>query len=247
MYATSIQLFTRLSPYVALAVIGELAIRLVGDEFSVGAGLVFASVLIWAYLAFHAHALLLLPEDRDRAADNTRVLGFAIRTFGLGLLMLIPVLAMIVVALSDSVGVLSVAQTDWSVIAIIGVICALGFLLILGYLGTLLPAFVADRHRGLGAALARGTSQFFWIAGHLIIGPLLLFALAVTIVVGGLDALEPNSAMLSESNFPNIPVFALLTVGYLIQALGTIMIAVVLSKAFLRAESGKMAQSNARD
>ncbi len=235
-YSTSLQLFMRLRSYVALAVIGELAIQLVGEEFSVGGGLIFASVLVWAYLAFNAHAVLLLPDDRDKAADNTRVLGFALRTFGLGLLMLIPVIAMMILALSGSLSQVSLESDGWSVIAAIGLICALGFLLVFGYLGTLLPAFVADRHRGIGAALSRGASQFFWIAGHLITGPILLFAISMTLVVGGLNALEPDSAMLSEGYYPNIPVFVILTLAYLVQALGTVMTAWVLSNAFLRAE-----------
>ena len=70
----------------------------------------------------------------------------------------------------------------------------------------------------------------------MIVGPLLLFALSFAIVAGGLNALEPNNAMVTEFHGPNIPVFAVLTVAYLSQALGTVMTAWVLSNAFLRAE-----------
>ena len=161
MYLTSLQLFISLRVYVAIAVVGELAIQLVGEAFDIGGGLAFASILIWSYLAFNAHAALLLPQDRDKATDNTRVLGFALRAFGLGILMLVPVVAMIVLLLSDSSVDPRQGRGDLSLLVTIGLSSGLAFLLIFGYLGTLLPAFVADRNRGLGPALSRGMSQFF--------------------------------------------------------------------------------------
>lgn len=235
MYPTSFSLYLRLWPYVAFAVAGEIVIQILQERLASSGGLIFVSVLIWSYLAFNAHAALLLPGTRDKREDSRRVLGFALRTFGLGILMVIPVVFGAVVVLSGELrdGALGIDVSD---IVAVGLILTVCFLLVFGLLGTLLPAFVADQNRGLRAAFARGRAQFFWMLSQFLAGPVIVFVFANAIIFGGQAMMHPHIDLLNAIYLPNIPMFLILILGYLIQALGTVMIAWVLSKAFLRAE-----------
>jgi len=236
MYPTSVRLFKQLLPYVALAIVGEFAIQIVQEKTSSGSGLIFVSVLIWGILAYYAHASLLLPDSRDKAADQQRFIGFALRTFGLGCLMMIPVLIASVALVSQYFGGTATVGSEITKFLAIGIFMAVCFLVVFSLLGTLLPAFVADRGRGLRAALSRGLSQFLWTSGHLLGGPIILFALAFLITIGGQLVVAPQYDLLDASYIPNIPLFLIMAVVYLIQALGTVMTAWVLSTAFLRAD-----------
>lgn len=242
MYPTSYRLFRVLREYVALAVIGEIVLVIIQEAFPIGKAHIFVSVLIWSFLAFNAHVELLLPKSRSAAADQARVLGFAMRTFGLGVLFAIPaaVLMFPFIARLLNTSSWNVALSSWGAISLILSGC---FVIVFSLLGSLLPAFVADRARGLGPALARGWRQFFWTASRLIAGPVAIFALAYVVILGGSIYMDPHTDLLNANYIPNVPLFAILILGYLIQALGTIMIAVVLSNAFLRAEPGETAQS----
>ncbi|TQV77722.1 hypothetical protein [Denitrobaculum tricleocarpae] len=242
MYQTSFRLFKALLSYVAIAVVGEILLVIAQEKFPIGSGHIFVSVLIWSYLAFNAHAELLLPKNRDKTADNMRILGFALRTFGIGVIFAIPA----VILVFPFIGRLLDAVTWSQVLAtwgIIGLALAACFVIVFSLFGSLLPAFVADRARGLGPALARGWRQFFWTASRLIAGPVVTFALAYVVILGGSIYMDPHTDLLNAIYIPNVPMFAILILGYLIQALGTIMVAVVLSNAFLRAGSGEVAQT----
>ncbi len=235
MYRTSFGLFRVLLPYVALAVIGEILLVAAEEKFPIGSGKTVGSALIWSYLAFNAHAEMLLPKSRDKNADSRRVLGFAVRTFGLGVLFVLPAIILIF----PYIGQLFTATTWNEVLAawgVIGLVLAFFFVIVFSLLGSLLPAFVADHARGFGPALARGRSQFFWTASRLVAGPIAAFALAQLVILSGNIYMDPHIDLLTANYIPNVPLFAVLILGYLIQALGTIMIAVVLSTAFLRAE-----------
>ena len=235
MYPTSFSLYLRLWPYVAFAVVGEIVIQILQERFASGAGLIFVSVLVWSYLAFNAHAALLLPETRDKSEDSRRVLGFALRTFGLGVLVFIPVIFAAIAALSGELrdGAFGIEVSD---IVAVGLLLTACFIFIFALLGTLLPAFVVDRGRGLSAAFSRGRAQFFWMMSQFLAGPVLIFVLSSAIIFGGQAWLHPHIDLLNAIYIPNVPLFLILIVGYLIQALGTIMIAWVLSSAFLRSE-----------
>ncbi len=235
MYPTSIQLFKRLLPYVALAVIGEILLVAAEEKFPIGSGSMVASALIWSYLAFNAHAEMLLPKSRDKNADNRRVLGFAVRSFGLGVLFALPAIILIFPYIEQSLNstIWNEVLTSWGVI---GLVLAFFFVIVFSLLGSLLPAFVANQSRGIGPALTRGRKQFFWTASRLVAGPIVAFALAQAVILSGNIYMDPHIDLLTANYIPNVPLLAVLIIGYLIQALGTIMIAVVLSKAFLRAE-----------
>lgn len=244
MYPTSFKVFRALLPCVAFAVIGEIALAIVQEKVPIGSGDIFVSVLIWSYLAFNAHAVILVPKNREKTANNLRVVGFTLRSCGIGALFLLP--AFIMIATLDwelfHPATWSEVPASW---AAIGLILAVCFAVVFSLLGSLLPAFVADRARGLGPALSRGWRQFFPTAARLLAGPVVMFVIAdVAFLAGGIH-MAPHTDLLNAIYIPNVPMFAILIFGYLIQALGTIMVAVVLSNAFLSAESGEVNMSKA--
>lgn len=103
-------------------------------------------------------------------------------------------------------------------------------------LGTLLPAYVAGRVGGVDAAIKRGRMEFRWIAGRLLIGPCLLMVLSYALYsLLPIPAGEYSLFWNEERVF--LPVNGL---GHLlfniVQAFVTALTAVILSRAFLRAE-----------
>ncbi len=232
----SIRLFDRLLPYVVLAVLGEISIQLLKEISDSCAGLTLLSALLWICLLFIAHHALLRPRQRPPLQWIRQFFGFCLRVLGLGIVALIIALSLFVVLLE----VTTLGDGLWGYRYLfevdLGVSLAAGFLVVLTLFGTSLPAHIAERGRGLDAAVSRGANQFFWTWSRLTLGPILLFAITEMLIFTGADALSPSAWVLTESGFPNFPVIALLSIACLLQALGTVMLAWVLSSAFLRAE-----------
>ena len=218
---------------VLLVVFGELAIQLSMEWFEVPRSVVFttagsfASTLLWAYLAYAIHAQILLPLDRSSFTDGARVFGFALRSLGIATI----------------VSLATVLVTFTLAILIGGMVFIYPFLafLVLGFplfvwLGTILPAYVAGRGRGVDAAIERGKAQFGWIAGRLLVGPVLLFVLSISLyLLLPLPSDGSNLFWSAEWDFQPVAVL-----GYLlfntVQAFVTSLTAVILSRAFIRAE-----------
>ncbi|MEM9470843.1 MAG: hypothetical protein AAGA00_02715 [Pseudomonadota bacterium] len=214
--------------FVALVVFGALAIEGLGGLETGGS---FLSTLLWSYLAYAVHAQILLPPDNNAATNALRVIGFALRTFGIVLLITLAVfLSTIIFA--------SVIGTEQSrVVLVFGLVAfvVLG-LPVFVWLGTILPAYVAGRERGIGAAVRRGRAQFSWIAVRLLIGPGALLILSLALLSLLLFPVDYNGEFLSEDgDFQPMAVFALF-LGFTVQAFATSLTAVILSRAFLRAE-----------
>ncbi|MEO1159366.1 MAG: hypothetical protein AAFW74_02775 [Pseudomonadota bacterium] len=219
--------------FVALAVLGELSIQLAIEWFDVRSSVVFTyvgsfvSTLLWACLAYAVHARILLPNDRSSTMTGARVFGFALRSFGIT----------IVVGTAFVLGVFILANLIgvWPLVAVLLAVILLGFPLFV-WLATLLPAYVAGRTGGVNAAIERGQAQFGWIFGRLLIGPYLLFVLSYALY--SLLPL-PNYANVQFWNeeWVFLPVNLL---GFLlfimVQAFVITLTAVILSRAFLRAE-----------
>ncbi|MGB5216414.1 MAG: hypothetical protein WBN88_22555 [Anderseniella sp.] len=218
--------------YVALAVFGVLAIELLNEGFGISeSGGSFASMFLWSCLAFVVHAQILLPSDSIADAIVLRVFGFAMRSFGIFVLMLIAsALLTIIFTL--------VFGTEQSRVLFVYALVAF---VILGlpvfvWLGTILPAFVAGRARGVRAAVKRGKTQFGWIAGRLIIGPGVLLVLSLALGLLLLIPVDYNGEFWNEQGvFQPLVVFALF-ICFTVQAFATALTAVILSRAFLRAE-----------
>ena len=103
-------------------------------------------------------------------------------------------------------------------------------------LATILPAYVVDRAGGVAAAFQRGKAQFTWISGRLLIGPFLLTALLIALSF--LPTIQTNDvgSFWSEEGFFQ-PVAVLWYVSYYaVTAFGVSLTAVILSRAYIRAE-----------
>ena len=224
-------------PYAALAVVGEYAIQVIKETTDIDAGMTVASIVVWSFLAYAAHAEILLPSDRDKSKDAQRTIGFALRTFGLLLIVLVPVFVVAgyirTVLPSDSAD----DQMLFVLVALAMPVLGILWLLVFGLLGTILPAFVADRGRGLGAAFSRGRRQFFWIFGRLLVMPGLVFLFSLIVFVAPLFVFGSEGDFLGEDYVPDPVASVPALIAYAIQTYAVVLTAVVLSRGFLRDEN----------
>lgn len=217
--------------FVALAVFGVLAIQILNEGFgSSGVFGTLALMFLWSCLAFAVHVQILLSPE-SYAATNGLLIGFAIRSFGVGFLMLVAstVLTIIVVLVFGT----EQARVFFAYMPVAFVIPGLPVLV---WLGTILPAFIAGRACGVGAAVKRGRTQFGWIAGRLIVGPGVLLILSFLLFSLLLIPVDYNGAFWNEEGrFQPLAVFASL-INFAVQAFAVVLTSVILSRAFLRAE-----------
>lgn len=230
--------------FVALAVLGELAIKFSMEWFEVSSSLVsesavtFASTILWAFLAYAVHAQILLPHYGRSAMTGAKVFGFALRSFGIGIAMATAVLglAIVVFVVTFIWGTVFRAQLP-RVVELIALLAGVALVFtVFVRLATLLPAYVADRVGGVDAAIKRGKAQFSWIAGRLLIGPCLLAALTVALYWLLPIPFDDELPFWNEKQVflpVNVHVYLLFNI---VQAFVTSLAAVILSRAFLRAE-----------
>ncbi len=221
MYSKTTKLYFSLWPYVAIAVVGQIAIEIIKEKLLPNFGLNFVSFVVWVFLAYSAHAAILLSRDRDLVQEGKKILGFVLLAAAISLLLSIIFLFMLYI--SDG----QVSRNLTTMIIVNGII----FLLVTTLFGTILPAFVIRHDVGLVAAFSRGISQFWWLAGHLLIGPFLVGVIAKFLIVPGLNLTDFDS--LAENTLP----FLALILGYTLQAFCVVMVAWVLSTAYLRSEA----------
>ena len=222
MYGKSVAVFINLLPIVGGVLGAEIVLQIIESMMKSTSSLMFVRTLIWSYLAYAAHAELLLSPDRDKTADNKRIFSFAWRSFGLSMLAVVPIVFVLfgIRPLAASINL----SDKLAFAAIIVVVASISILLVFGLFGTILPAFVANYDRGIKAAFTRGLSQFSWTIGRLLVGPgAIMFAgsvLAVVaaIIVGGNSFLIAIIGVLTDTIF----------------ALATVMTAWVLSSAYKR-------------
>ena len=235
MYSSSIRLFRQLWAYVAFTVCCAVTMELFAEYLSGPLSALVAHLFIWSYLAYSAHAFILLPSNFDRAEINKRIFGFVMRE--LCLFALIILMTISLVPLVSALGVYKLGTLDtFTSQFVLSIFIAITSVIAIGLFGTVLPAFVTDHQRGFGRAMARGSSQFLWTAGHLLAGPLLVFAISGLAVARLPGILAIDSGLLTSAGVPNLPGFIISTIFYSVDALGTVMIAWVLSTAYQRAE-----------
>ena len=220
-YAEGARVLRACRHYAALTVAAQLVARLLGEAAGQGVILWVVSLLLWICLAYVAHVEL-LGFERGRVLDFRRLFGFALRAFILVVLAIAPGFALFHLLL------FAAGSAPLTIIGLVGLVAllvvALCALVLCSGVGTLLPAYVADGQLGVGAALARGRRQFFWVAGRLLIGPGLVFGLSLALAYPLADVLGlmgELAALLADA----------------LRAYGTVMLAVVLTRALRRAEA----------
>jgi len=205
-----------------------------------------ALFVLWAALSFVAHAKTLFPEENKQGVRPRQLLGYTLR-FGLvlalvvhggSLFLLVELIVFSYVSGAAFFAVLEKLKTD-------GFLPNLtfypAFFCVLALFGTLLPAYVADRGRGVFAAFFRGIRQFFWSLGQLAIGPGIVLACQIGFndaAIAAISWLDNSGAGSGLIQTADITVDA---ARRLIFAYVTILVAIVLSRAFLRDQSASVA------
>ncbi|MEO9874232.1 MAG: hypothetical protein ABJM26_01160 [Anderseniella sp.] len=236
--------------FVALGIVGELALEQsmewLGDPMSpslVVAGLL-ASTYVWCFLAYTIHAQILSAPDRGPARYNVRVFGFALRTIAIfvvvwgamiGLAFVLGRIPGLREFLAVGIEVPVLGEVSRFFVGMLTMLLVVGFPLFV-CLAMILPAYAADRTGSVVVAFQRGRAQFGWIAGRLLIGPFFLTALLIALIF--LPAIQINDVGLfwiGDGGFKPIA-FLWSVLNYAVSAFGVSLTAVILSRAFLRAE-----------
>jgi len=242
MYRQSLNITFRLYPYVLLAVLGELVLRILAEkDIGGGSSNGIAISVLYCVLAYYAHVDILLPDTENRTAVGKRFYGFMGRNLGL-IFLIVLVAGGLTFFLHYGLDIGSGGDRDeraGTIALIILPIASVFSLLVFGFMGTWMPAFVVDRQRGVSQAFARGKSTFWYVTGRLIIGPGLIFVLS-----GVAFAFVPALSGIPEAYFqsgwqPNITTFIYSAIIYAFQAWAIVMTAWIFSKAFLRAEASQ--------
>lgn len=240
-FAESIYLALRCSTTILGVVVGEYLIQTLQEAVSDSFVLDFGRVILWSWLAYMAHAEMLLEPGHQQETDITQIFGFALHSFGLVLLGMVPCLVML-----NAAGRLDFADLDpetaiGGLMIILVPIFALMAVLAFSMFGTILPAYVDREKFSVSRMLLRGGRQFIWVAARLIAGPLILFAISVVIFLIPVALFGANGNLLSVSGpDPLMTAFAL--AAYTVIAFAILMMTVILSRAYLRdRDAGKPA------
>lgn len=213
--------------FVVLAII---AIEIAGNLAENSSSFVVASTLTWCYLAFAAHAAVLKNlSGLESISSNNLVWKFFGRTF---LLSLLPILVAVLLGLA-----LPAEERENAAERLILTMLILAlplFLITFSLFGTVLPAIVVEGNRSIARAIRRGFKTFFFTAGRLIIGPGVILALMFWFAL----AYPYSDDGLIMADFENFSVQNLIPAIFLtfVSAISTVMLAVILSQAYVRAE-----------
>ncbi len=196
-----------------------------------GGGAFFIELLIWSMVAISAHGTMLLGGADLALTDKKKtLLPFLWRSMVLVLLSLIPGLIALLVFLDKG----NLGFSLFMTVLVFGLVS----LVIFALLGTWLPAVVAGGDRSIGAAIDRAERTFFYSAARLLLGPGLLqivFAGVGLFVLANLPT-PLTGEVIGASGFSFFDLLFLPLI-YAVHAFTTTLLAVVLSRAYLKAES----------
>ena len=218
----------------ASAVVFDLALTIAVEAADFFKVLNLGVILLWTCLALEGHRQVLKAPYLGAARYALSVFGFFWRTIGLTLLGALPAI-LVFLLFEHELRLLAAALEDPNHFRILVLLFfCLSFLSVCSAAGTLLPAYVAGEDGSLVAALDRSKTLFFWLFGRLLIGPGLLYSIALLILAFGV-LLSPSGGLVWSEQHGLDLVFVTATILSLsIQAYATILAAVILSRAFLR-------------
>lgn len=190
----------------------------------------FITTGIWCYLAFAAHAAVLKNQNGFAAVSDIKtVFSFIWRT------VVVTIVPSTIVAIATLL--IITPQSDETIVAYLAVFAVVlipVLLLAFGLLGTILPAVVVNGDLSFGRALQRGLNTFLFSTSRLIIGPGVTFILMVLTFL--VFPYSGDGAVFSEEF--GVQPFNLIPriLGTLIGAVDTVMIAIILSRAYVQGE-----------
>ena len=237
MFAESWHILRRIMLYAALVIVVEYLILKIFAFFRIGSDylVVVACIrfLLWSFLAYVAHTEILLPRERDRAEDYLRFFGFALRSFGLAFIVFLPVGVLFIVIYT---AFQNRGDSHLQSLILLVLVPTILILLPLTFclLGTILPAYVVGRGRGIRAALSRGRRQLLWTLGRFVAALGVVFLFSNVIVSGGLFVIQLISDVVFGRDLPYPVLLFAALVKSAAQAYAVALVAVILSRAYLR-------------
>ena len=258
LYAETWRILCILWPYALLAIFAEFVFgaTLALNKEHVGAGAKFihitALMVTWGLLLYMAHAEILSPDRRGRRFALKPILWFTallILIYFLVGLSMIAISGILIGAVEDLPNALGLGESsgsipfdlsDWrslGAVVLVAVAAAFAGVLTFVLFGTTLPAFVATNHSGFRRAFRRGRRQFFWITGRLIAGPVFVIACAGVFQSFAPDPPGTGDEWTAAYDLGNPILAAVTLLSSLCAIYADVMIAVVLSRAYLRDEA----------
>ena len=234
MYREAAELYGELIRLVLFVVLTVAAFAMIEFFISLPSfATTIVEIVLWALLAFEAHARILLPVDREKRDDLMKVVKFALRSTGLGLLIVVPLIGLAIYLAFSEFNDRFFVEDPLDLIIVMSAVSGVLFIVVFAMVGTWLPAYVAQQKLQFSAAFIRGKSTFFRVAGKLIIGPVLIYAFAYAgFVFFGI--INPGD---SENTLPGMmSMFLVFLIFNAVQAFAVIMTAWILSHTFLDTE-----------
>ena len=213
-------------------VIAMMALGFLEDALDIGSGMVVAQALIAAMLAIPAHLTLLkgvsgMGAMADKGANNN-FLSFALRGLGLGALaVLVPLLLLIVLMAAGLNFGAAVSPT--------GFMFLLSLCFVFARWGTMLPALLAGDDKTMATAVQRATRTGTYAFFHLMVpfGLLTVLTIAPAIIIVMMS--DGDGRFLPANGSIDLPLIFATVLSNVVGAFQVVMIAVVLSRAYLRA------------
>lgn len=192
-------------------------------------------IFAYSYVAFAAHVAVLFPDKKTDPEINKRIGGFIWRVFLMNLPLFIVafLIAMFAMSFVETLDVSNLEDVKGYTVMMLLPVSGAIFLLIFSLIGTLLPAFVYGKNKGLGQALGRKKWPIVW---RIIVGPgtlnilIILLALAVT----SFGLVEGRNFQANWS--PNVADIIFSLVLYTVHIWGVVMLAYILSTEYIKAE-----------
>jgi hypothetical protein len=233
LWAESLRVFKLNAKPVAGYIAAMMVIAFVTEHMSGSAGSSVAQAFAAAILAIPAHLTVLKnasPVTSLLGTNNGKIISpFVLRGIGLGLLAIIlPAVAFLVMLFSG----LPIAING--IISIVFLLLSAAF--VFAKWGTMLPAVALEGDKSMGKASQRGSQIFGYAFPRLLLcfGPLTILLLAPILLVALLFNI--SEMMFSTETGLDLPLILGVLTAQIIGAFQIVMIAVILSRSYMRAE-----------
>ena len=213
-----------------LVIVGVLLPLSIAEEiWDLGNGSAIGTTIAWILLAIAAHATILKGQGGYQAAADKQVfISFSLRTIAFAL-----------VGLIGSLFTLPFVGDGGMDRILLLTVPAYGLAeaLILSKWGTWLPAVMADGNRSFAAAGKRGNITFGYVCLRLVTCNGLLLTVAFLGFALGIALIGSDGSVWSATNGFSLAAFLLACVFYFAFAIQTVLLATILSRAYLIAEA----------
>jgi hypothetical protein len=239
MYRESLALTFQMSKYIFLIIAAFIVYYTLGEKEIWGfTGSGEGSFVVFIILAFYAHYYFIFSSLDVPKDQGKRILGFVGWSFFLFILALIPAFG-VAAFFFYGVGSGGDLQEDANLDVFLSIFVAsyaVCSLVVYSFLGTVLPAHVAGRKKGLKYAYLRGWEYFYFGLWRLLVGPGLILTISFIAYVSVLMIGNVPETLFVNGWVPNITTILADVILLWLQFWATIMVAWILSTVFLNSE-----------